>query len=70
MSNATNAHPTERFEFLMQRVARTTHTLETYLAAHVEIPEDVQARYDSAINDASDYACTWGFEFDASDYAA
>jgi hypothetical protein len=70
MQHAYTMHPTERFDMLMQRVARATATLEKYLAAHTQVPEDVLERYDKAINDASDYAAQWGFDFSIDSYAA
>lgn len=70
MNYTTQNNPTERFEILMQRVARTTATLERYLCAHTQVPDDVLERYDRSINDASDYADQWGFDYDVERYAA
>jgi hypothetical protein len=64
MTDLRTLDPTERYEILVQRVARATETVETYLAAHIEIPEDVQERYDRTVNNASDYAAQWGFDID------
>jgi hypothetical protein len=66
----TFMQPTERYEILLRNVERANNQMETYLAQHIDVPEDIQERYDKAVQYASDYAVVWGFEFDIDTYDA